>query len=273
MQTQLFCMRYTDQNMSTCVDKYTSLFAQLEQMGKDAAIPDSHKAPLLLASIDIKCSLESTATALRTKDPSDLTWEYVATTLIYEYNARRDSTARFSSSNKGRSKKKKKGKAGTNSVFRHNNTESSDSEDVSSEVDTTWRALAAALKSVKSHKVNNTNLHCDFCKREGHTEDKCWQNPEIPDNKLPPKLQEILASQAINDKGICSGEKKGSKKGKVEIAGAILEKTTISPPADHQSYADSGATAHCFHSKSAFVPGSLKPCPSVTALLANKSSV
>lgn len=82
-------MRYTDQNMSTRVDRYTSLFAQLEQMGKDAAIPETHKAPMLLASIDTKCSLESTAATLRTKDATDLTWEYVATTLIDEYNARR----------------------------------------------------------------------------------------------------------------------------------------------------------------------------------------
>ena len=75
VQTQLFRMRYTDQNMSSYVDKYTSLFAQLEQMGKDAAIPETHKAPMLLASIDPKCPLESTAAALRTKDTFDLTWD------------------------------------------------------------------------------------------------------------------------------------------------------------------------------------------------------
>ena len=39
VQTQLFRMRYTDQTMSTYADKYTSLFSQLEQMGKGAAIP------------------------------------------------------------------------------------------------------------------------------------------------------------------------------------------------------------------------------------------
>ena len=69
-------------------------------------------------------------------------------------------------------------------------------------------------------------------------------------------------------------QKKGSgKKGKVEIASATVEKTTISPPKDHRSYADSGATAHCIHTIDAFVPGSLKPCPNVSVLLANKSSV
>lgn len=76
-----------NQNMSTYVDKYTSLLAELEQIGKDAAIPESPKGPMLLASTDIKCFLESTAATLRTKAASDLTWEYVATTLIDEYSA------------------------------------------------------------------------------------------------------------------------------------------------------------------------------------------
>lgn len=77
VQTQLFRMSYTGQNMSAYIDQYSSLFNQLEQMGKDAAIPESHKAPMLLASIDPKCFLESTAAALRTKDPSELTWDYM----------------------------------------------------------------------------------------------------------------------------------------------------------------------------------------------------
>lgn len=111
VQTQLFCMRYTEQNKLTYVDKYTLLFTQLEQMRKDAAIPESLKASILLASIDIKSSLESTAASLRTKDASDLTWEYIATTLTDEYNSRQDPTESSSSSNKGRPKRKKKSKA------------------------------------------------------------------------------------------------------------------------------------------------------------------
>ena len=87
VQTQLFRMSYSGQDMASYVDQYTSLFSQLERMGKDAAISESHKAPMLLASIDPNCFLESTAAALRTKESSELTWEYVATTLIDEYNA------------------------------------------------------------------------------------------------------------------------------------------------------------------------------------------
>lgn len=55
VQTQLYCMRYTDQVMSTYVDKYTFLFSQPDQMGKDANIPETHKAPMILASIDPEC--------------------------------------------------------------------------------------------------------------------------------------------------------------------------------------------------------------------------
>ena len=70
VQTQLFRLRYNGQNISEYVEQYTTLFAQLERMGKEAAVPESHKAPMMLASIDPSCSLESTAAALRTKEVS-----------------------------------------------------------------------------------------------------------------------------------------------------------------------------------------------------------
>ena len=273
VQTQLFRMRYTDQAMSTYVDKYTSLFSQLEQMGKDAAIPESHKAPMLLASIDPKGPLESTAAALRTKEASELTWEYVATTLIDEYNAKQSSIISSGRCSESDSKRKKKGRNSTDSGKRHgqNHNDSSDSEGNSSDIETTARALAAALKSVRSSSVNS-NLFCDFCEKKGHTEDRCWQNLENPDNKLPVKLKQQYTALKVGGAG--SGATNGSrKKGKVDIISTIVEKTTISPPADHRSYADSGATVHCFHTLEAFVPGSLKPCPRSTVLLANKSSV
>ena len=115
VQTQLFRMTYTNQNMSAYVDQYTSLFSQLERMGKDAAIPETHKAPMLLASIDPKCSLESTAAALRTKDVAELTWDYVATTLIDEYNARQASPASFERSGRNRKRRKNKRKGNAES--------------------------------------------------------------------------------------------------------------------------------------------------------------
>lgn len=64
MKTQLFCMAYTRKNMPTYIEQYSSLFSKLESMGKDAAIPKSHKAPMLFASISPRCELESTSAAL-----------------------------------------------------------------------------------------------------------------------------------------------------------------------------------------------------------------
>lgn len=74
--------------MSIYVNMLIQLFVQLKQIGQDTAIQELHKAPMLFGSIDPKCSLEFTAAALRTKEPSELTWDYVATTPIGEYNAR-----------------------------------------------------------------------------------------------------------------------------------------------------------------------------------------
>lgn len=52
VQTQLSRMTYNNQNMSSYIDQYTSLYSKLERMGKDAAVPETYKAPILLASID-----------------------------------------------------------------------------------------------------------------------------------------------------------------------------------------------------------------------------
>lgn len=57
-------------------------------MGKNVATPESHKSPMLLALIDPSVFFESIVAALRTKEPSELTWNYVASTVIDEYNVR-----------------------------------------------------------------------------------------------------------------------------------------------------------------------------------------
>lgn len=72
VQTQLSRMSYTGQHMFTFIDQYTALFNQLGRVGKEAAIPEGHKAPMLLAWIDPNCFSKSTAAALRTKEPSEL---------------------------------------------------------------------------------------------------------------------------------------------------------------------------------------------------------
>ena len=112
VQTQLYRKVYDGGCMATFVDEFKSLFSQLERMGKDAAIPETHKAPMLLASIPVDSPLEVTAAALRTKDIEDLTWEYVSATLIDEVKARSMRTGDASGSGQsntnpsGRRKKK-----------------------------------------------------------------------------------------------------------------------------------------------------------------------
>lgn len=81
-QKHPFPMSYISQNMATYFEHNTSLFSQLERMRKDAVISESHKASMLLASIDWKRSLEKTAAALCTKEDSQLTWDYVAPTFF-----------------------------------------------------------------------------------------------------------------------------------------------------------------------------------------------
>lgn len=75
--------------MATYIDQFTLLFSQLESIERDAAIPETYKAPILLASINSSCFLQPTAAALRTKERNELTCVYVPTTLIDEYNAKR----------------------------------------------------------------------------------------------------------------------------------------------------------------------------------------
>jgi hypothetical protein len=88
VQTQLYGKTYNGGDMGKFIDEYCMFFSQLGRMGKDAAIPETHKAPMLLAAIPIDSPLDVTAAALRTKDFAELTWEFVNTTLIDETESR-----------------------------------------------------------------------------------------------------------------------------------------------------------------------------------------
>ena len=89
IQTQLYSMNYKNQDISKYIDEFTTLFSQLDFVGKKIGILEPHKAPMLLASIDPSSTMEPIAAALRTEDADDLIWDYVATTLIDEYNAKK----------------------------------------------------------------------------------------------------------------------------------------------------------------------------------------
>lgn len=83
-------------------------------MGKDVAITETHKEPMLLASIDPACAFESTAAAFRTKDVAELTREYVETTLIDEYNAKEALSDDGKRTRNFRRKKKKQSRVAQN---------------------------------------------------------------------------------------------------------------------------------------------------------------
>ena len=279
VQTQLFRMSYTGQNMSTYIDQYTSLFSQLERMGKDAAIPETQKAPLLLASIDPNCPLESTAAALRTKDITELTWEYVTTTLIDEYNARKSYGLGSRTIGQSRNRQKHKMKSGSGPIQRRNSGQGANTDsDDTSDTEVTAGAFAAALKCTKrDHSGASHNHHCDFCDGSGHTKDRCYFNPDNPNNKLTKKIQNMLTQSARGTANVAVGKDNNkndpSKVCKFEIAGTMIEKTTITPPKDQRTYADSGATVHCFHSQSSFVPESMVQCEVRTVILADNTLV
>lgn len=69
MQTLLPAMSYKDRNVSSYIDQYSELFAQLEQMGRVAEIPPNHNAGMLLVADDNSFILEPTAAALRATHP------------------------------------------------------------------------------------------------------------------------------------------------------------------------------------------------------------
>lgn len=102
------------QNMESCIDQFSASCSQLERILKDVAIPQTYKAPMLLPSIDPKSSLEPTAAALRTQAANDLTWNYVATTLTDEYNAR------HSNARSTKSRVRKIGNKSIKSIFPQN---------------------------------------------------------------------------------------------------------------------------------------------------------
>jgi len=277
VQTQLYRMRYNEQDMSKYIDQYTALFSQLEFMGKTVAVPDAHRAPMLLASIDPTSELEPIAAALRTKDADDLTWDYVATTLIDEYNAR------HKAGNKPRKsdKRKRKNKGKQNSVDVNDDGDRS-SSDESDNIQMAARALAAALDNLKGGSRNGNSDTCDFCERRGHTASNCFLNPDNPNNKLSPKMKErmMVTNDTKPKKKASQGGRSKGEGGKVEVVGMVqhrkdknVERTTINPPKDDRTYHDSGATSHVYHTEDAFVPGSLVGCEPRTVLLADKSSI
>jgi hypothetical protein len=88
VQTELNRNTYRGGNISTFINEFGTLYSHIERMEKDAATPESPKALMLLLDIPTDSTLQLMAAALHTKDVADLIWEFFATTLIDENEAR-----------------------------------------------------------------------------------------------------------------------------------------------------------------------------------------
>jgi gag-polypeptide of LTR copia-type len=190
IQTQLYRKIYNSGDMATFIDEFGTLFSQLERMGKDAAILESHKAPMLLAAIPIDSSLEVTAAALRTKEVAELTWEFVATTLIDESEARSMRTTNADTDDDVRHGRGRRSK----NFYKHNNSNRTGFAD-KNDIDAAAEAFATAWKSKNNTDNDKSRSACAYCDKVGHSIDKCFYNPDNPNHQLPPKvLHRLLVS-------------------------------------------------------------------------------
>ena len=155
--TSVFSKRYTDnKNMSKYIDEYNQAFAQLESMGKDAKIPESLKGPILIASFGTDSQLESCIAALRVRD-SIPSWEELTADLILEASRIRTSKKNSDPDNDANPKAGRK------------------------------RTLFANKFESKSGKQT-----CGYCHKQGHSADKCHQNPANPNNRLSKREKDAI---------------------------------------------------------------------------------
>lgn len=59
------------------------------------------------------------------------------------------------------------------------------------------KALAAALSNSQSRAYGRTKFTCEFCEKRGHTEDRCFINPDNPNNKIPKKMLQRFAGYDV----------------------------------------------------------------------------
>lgn len=173
--TSLYSKKYNSrENMAKYIDEFEVLFNQLEKMGNDTKVPESHKAPLLLSSMGHDSQLESTVAALRLRDVDQLTWESVTADLIQEYQQSKET------------KKHSKHSAGLGHRNNNSNRRHTSSKGESSKGET-----------------------CTFCGNKGHSEIHCFYNPDSERCRVPEQAREKLKAMKTKDsKGSSKKEKK-----------------------------------------------------------------
>lgn len=164
--TALFSKRYKDStSMSKYIDDFNKSFAMLEVMGEDATIPESLKAPILLASFGTDSKLESVIAALRVKSEIPK-WEELTSDLTFE-------AARCQDAHQNKKKNRDhRQKHGSGAHHRHDHPSGSNG----------------------THHANSVQNHtCEFCGRKGHIESDCFDNPYSSNCKLTPQAKKSLA--------------------------------------------------------------------------------
>lgn len=73
-------------DIATYVDHFELLFSELERKGSETEIPDSYKAPPLLANIGNNLPLNGTVEALRIRNTDKMTCKDVKSDIIQEWN-------------------------------------------------------------------------------------------------------------------------------------------------------------------------------------------
>lgn len=149
--------------MSSYVDQYTSIFAQLEHMGQDAAIPESHKAPILLAVVDANCAIESTAAALGPKKTVSAPGILSRQLFINEYNSKQFSVQPSGRTSRGKyARNNRRKRCGKKSSRPHNPSEMDNmASDDNSNKESPVRAVPAPLQTGKSDVSGaRKSFHC-----------------------------------------------------------------------------------------------------------------
>lgn len=211
--TTMYTKRFNPKkdNMGKFIDEFETLLAPLDRMGTDTKIPESHKAPLLWASLGKTSQLESTVAALRKKDTDDITWESVTSDLVPEWN--HIQSTQFS-------------------------RETSKFNNRTNDHSTHHRSLNAR------HSGKGSKIKCDFCGKSGHKAEICFVNPKSKQCKLPEKVKKALLAIPISEQGKNDGGKR------LQFGGIIKHKTKKLVHNTGTTILDSGATITMFKEKS-----------------------
>lgn len=252
-------------DMSLFVDELGDLFSRLRAI--KSPMTDLMQVGFLLAKIPQSSAMHAAAAALRSMNPSELTWEMATNRLVAEYKTMDSKPGDLRRRNRG----KKKGKA---------TRKGAPLSDVDDELDVASIAQAVAL-AMKAEAKRPTTV-CNFCGKKGHHEDKCFQNPDNPGNTLPQKLRDkLLVADSSSSKSDPAPRKAKRSTASVEVLAMahVDALTTVAPPVSEHStkeprcVVDSGATVSLFHSRSAFVPGTLAPAAPRSIVLADQRTI